>query len=157
MNNAELLSAIQAKFPALKEIPKVEGQARGAELYLDVPDAQLPEVCQYLRYDPPLSFDFLTFMTSIDWKTHFETVYFLNSTLHKHTLVIKVRIADRVKPAVPSIAKIWPAADWQERECFDMMGIDFPGHYNMRRILLPDDWEGYPLRKDFVAKADRYD
>lgn len=157
MTSEELLKAIQAKFPDLKEIAKPEGQSRGAELYLDVPAEKLPEVCKFLRFDPPLAFDYLSFVTSIDWKTHFESVYYLVSTLHKHKLVIKVRIADRTSPSVPTISTVWPTADWQEREVFDMMGIRFAGHYNMRRILLPDDWEGYPLRKDFTPKTDRYD
>ena len=157
MNAAELLSAVQAKSPGLQAIPKPEGQTRGEELYLSVPAAELTELCRFLRYDPPLSFDFLSFVTSIDWKTHFEVVYYLISTIHKQKLVLKVKVEDRTSPVVPTISTVWPAADWQEREIFDMMGIRFQGHYNMRRILLPDDWEGYPLRKDFVAKADRYD
>ena len=82
---------IQAKFPGLQEIPKVQGQARGDELYVAVPAPQLVELCRYLRFDPPLSFDFLSFVTSIDWKTHFEVVYYLVSTLHKHKLVLKVK------------------------------------------------------------------
>lgn len=157
MTPAELLSAVQAKFPGLQEIPKVQGQARGEELYLAVPPDQLVEVCRFLRFDPPLSFDFLSFVTSIDWKTHFEIVYYLISTLHKHKLVIKVKVEDRTHPEVPTISTLWPAADWQEREIFDMMGIRFQGHYNLRRILLPEDWEGYPLRKDYVPTPDRYD
>ena len=157
MNPADLLSAIQAKFPGLQPIPKPEGQTRGEELYMAVPAAQLVEFCRFLRYDPPLSFDSLSFVTSIDWKTHFEVVYYLLSTLHKHKLVIKVKVEDRANPEVPTISTVWPTADWQEREVFDMMGIRFAGHYNLRRILLPDDWEGYPLRKDYAAKPDRYD
>jgi len=157
MISQELLSSIQAKFPGLQEIPKPQGQARGDELYLAVPSAQLVELCRYLRFDPPLSFDCLSFVTSIDWKTHFEIVYYLVSTLHKHKLVLKVKVEDRAAPEVPSIATLYPTADWQEREVFDLMGIRFSGHYNLRRILLPDDWEGYPLRKDYAAKPDRYD
>ena len=157
MTNQELLAAIQAKFSGLQEIPKPEGQTRGDELYVAVPPAQLVEVCRYLRFDPPLSFDFLSFVTSIDWKTHFEVVYYLTSTIHKHKLVLKVKVDDRTNPEVPTISTVWPTADWQEREVFDLMGIKFQGHYNLRRILLPDDWEGYPLRKDYVQKPDRYD
>jgi NADH/F420H2 dehydrogenase subunit C len=157
MTSAELFSAIQAKFPGLQEIPKPEGQVRGTELYLAVGPTQLVELCRFLRFDPPLSFDFLSFVTSIDWKTHYEVVYYLVSTLHKHKIVLKVKLEDRNAPEVPTISTVWPTADWQEREVFDMMGIRFPGHYNLRRILLPDDWEGYPLRKDYVAKPDRYD
>ena len=157
MNSVELLTAIQAKFSGLQEISKAEGQVRGTELYLAVPAAQLPAVCLFLRSEAQLSFDFLSFVTSIDWKTHFEIVYYLVSTLHKHKLVLKVKVEDRAAPEVPSIATLYPTTDWQEREVFDMMGIRFAGHYNMRRILLPDDWEGYPLRKDYVQKPDRYD
>src|SRR5947209_5021488 len=141
MNATELLVAIQAKFPDLQMIPKPAGQFRGDELYLSVPADRLTEVCRYLRFDPPLSFDFLSFVTSIDWKDRFEVVYYLISTLHKHKLVLKVNVADRVMPEIPSVATLWPAADWQEREVFDLMGIKFAGHYNLRRILLPDDWE----------------
>lgn len=157
MISSELLTAIQAKFPDLPEIPKVPGQARGDELYLAVPAQRLVDLCRYLRFDPPLSFDFLSFVTDVDWKTHFEVIYYLTSTLHKHKLVLKVRVNDRAAPEVPTISTIWATADWQEREIFDLMGIRFAGHYNMRRILLPDDWEGYPLRKDYVQKPDRYD
>jgi NADH-quinone oxidoreductase subunit C len=157
MTSQELLTSIQAKFPGILEIPKVQGQVRGDELYVAVPADQLVELCRFLRFDPPLSFDFLSFVTSTDWKTHFEVVYYLVSTLHKHKLVLKVKVDERAKPEVPSIATLWPTADWQEREIFDLMGIRFAGHYNMRRILLPDDWEGYPLRKDYAAKPDRYD
>jgi NADH-quinone oxidoreductase subunit C len=154
---SELLSAIQKKFPGVKEIPKTPGQTRGDELYVSVPVEKLLEVCRFLRFDPPLSFDFLSFLTSIDWKDRYEVVYYLVSTLHKHKLVIKVNVPNRAAPEVPSVTDIWAAADWQEREVFDLMGIRFQGHYNLRRILLPEDWEGYPLRKDYAAKADRYD
>jgi NADH-quinone oxidoreductase subunit C len=157
MTSQELLAAIQAKFSGLQEIPKVTGQVRGDELYLAVPAAQLVELCRHIRFDPPLSFDFLSFVTSIDWKTHYEVVYYLTSTMHKHKLVLKVKVEDRANPEAPTISTVWPTADWQEREIFDLMGIKFQGHYNMRRILLPEDWEGFPLRKDYVAKPDRYD
>jgi NADH-quinone oxidoreductase subunit C len=157
MTADELISAVQAKFPDVQAIPKVQGQVRGDEPYLSVPANKLVEVCRYLRFDPPLSFDFLSFVTSIDWKDRFEVVYYLVSTLHKHKLVMKVNLADRTNPEVPTVTPVWAAADWQEREIFDLMGIRFPGHYNLRRILLPDDWEGYPLRKDYVPKPDRYD
>lgn len=154
---SEILAAIGGKFPDLQEIPKAPGQTRGDELYLSVPASKLLDVCRFLRFDPPLSFDFLSFVTSIDWKTHFEVVYYLVSTLHHHKIVLKVKVEDRDTPEAPSVTPIWAAADWQEREIFDLMGIRFPGHYNLRRLLLPDDWEGHPLRKEYTPKPDRYD
>src|SRR5204862_3093064 len=134
----ELLGAIQAKFPDVQAIPKVQGQARGDELYLTIPTDKLLDVCRFLRFVPPLAFDFLSFVTSIDWKDRFEVVYYLSSTLHQHKLFLKVTVPHDT-PELPSVTSVWPAADWQEREVFDLMGIRFTGHYNLRRILLPDD------------------
>ena len=130
---------------------------RGDELHLAIPAEVLAEVARFLRFDPPLSFDSLAFLAAVDFKTHFEIVIYLTSFVHRHKLVLKVKLEDHENPEVPSVTSIWPAADWQEREAFDLMGIRFTGHYNLRRILLPEDWVGYPLRKDYVAKPDRYD
>ena len=157
MTPDELLKGIQTKFPDLQAVPKVAGQARGDELHILVPAEKLSELCRFLRFDPPLAFDFLTFVTSVDWKDRYEIVYYLVSTLHKHKLVLKVNLADKANPSVQTVTDIWAAADWQEREIYDLMGIKFNGHYNLRRILLPEDWEGYPLRKDYVPTPDRYD
>lgn len=157
MTSGELLAVLRSRFSSLQEIPKTAGQARGDELYLAVSPAQLLEVSRFIRFDPPMAFDFLSFVTSVDFKTHFEVVYYLTSTRHPHKLVLKVRVDDRAAPEVPSVMSVWPTADWQEREIFDLMGIRFSGHYNLRRVLLPEDWEGHPLRKDYVAKPDRYD
>jgi NADH-quinone oxidoreductase subunit C len=152
-----ILTTIQGKFSDLQPIAKVAGQARGDEPYLAVPPTKLVELCSFLKSDPTLSFDFLSFVTSIDWKDRFEVVYYLFSSQHKHKLVLKVTAPDRANPEVPTVTEVWASADWQEREIFDLMGIRFAGHYNMRRILLPEDWEGHPLRKDYVPKPDRYD
>ena len=156
MNAVELLAFLQAKFPDLQAIPRTQGQVRGDELYLTVLPEKLVDLCQFLKSDSTLSFDFLSFVTSVDFKDRFEVVYYLVSTRHHHKLVLKLT-ADHTVPEVPSVTPIWATADWQEREIFDLMGIQFKGHYNLRRILLTEDWEGHPLRKDYAPKVDRYD
>jgi NADH-quinone oxidoreductase subunit C len=157
MNSTDIAALLQAKFPDVHAIPQPAGQTRGTETYLDVPAARLLEAAQFLKSDALLSFDVLTFATAIDWKTHFEMVYYLDSTLHRHKAVLKVKIDNREAPEVHTVTGLWPTADWQEREVWDLFGIRITGHYNLRRILLPDNWEGYPMRKDYVATPDRYD
>ena len=157
MSPDDLSKAIQGKFPDLQPTAKVAGQARGDEPYFTVPAEKLAHLGQFLKTEPTLAFDYLSFVTSIDWKDHYEVVYYLFSMVHKHKLVLKVNVTNREKPEVPTVTDVWATADWQEREIFDLMGIRFSGHYNMRRILMPEDWEGYPLRKDYVQKPDRYD
>ena len=157
MTAAEMAKAIGARFSDVHEIPKSATQVRGDELYLSVPPARLREICEFLRSDASFDCDYLSFLTAIDWKTYFEAVYYLVSNTHRHKVVLKVRLEPHDSAKAPSVISIWPAADWQERELFDLMGIHFEGHPNLRRLLLPDDWEGHPLRKDYVAKPDRYD
>ncbi|HVO33494.1 MAG TPA: NADH-quinone oxidoreductase subunit C [Elusimicrobiota bacterium] len=157
MSPAELLSAIQSRFADIREIGKIAGQVRGPELQISVSAAQWLGVARHLKDDPQLYFDSLCFLTSVDWKTHFEIVCFLRSTLHGHLLAVKIRLDNKSAPEAPSVASIWPAANWQEREEFDLMGIVFTGHPELRRLLLPENWSGHPLRKDYVARPDRYD
>jgi len=157
MSSVNILALLQAKFPDIHPIPQPAGQTRGDEVYLDVPLARLAEAAHVLQSDPGLAFNFLSFVTAVDWKTHFETVYYLVSTTHRHKAVLKVKIENRTTPEVPTVTHVWPSADWQEREIWDLFGIRITGHYNLRRILLPDNWEGYPMRKDYVATPDRYD
>lgn len=157
MTGPELLAALQARFSDVHPIPQPAGQTRGPETYLAVPPPRIPEVAQFMRGEPALSFDYLSFLTAIDWKTHFELVYYLVSSEHKHKAVLKCTLQDRENASAPTLTGVYPTADWQEREVFDLFGIRFEGHYNLRRLLLPEDWTGHPLRKDFVATPDRYD
>ncbi len=106
---------------------------------------------RFLRDDPELEFDFLRCISGVDEpkQGRLVSVYDLISTRYRHAFAAKV-FADRTDPHVPSVADIWPAADWHEREAFDLLGIVYDGHPNLVRILLPDDWVGHPLRKDYV-------
>jgi NADH-quinone oxidoreductase subunit C len=111
---------------------------------------RIVEVCRFLKSEPGLDFDFLEDETAVDWpkRNVIEIVYHLLSYEHRHTLVLKVE-ADRAAPSVPSVEGVWKTANWFEREIFDLFGVDFPGHPDLRRIMLPDDWIGHPLRKDY--------
>ena len=110
----------------------------------------LHDVCAMLRDDSGLRFDFLRLISSVDRTECLSSVYHLYSYTHHHEAVIRVDL-DRANPRVASVADLWPAAEWHERESFDMMGIVYEGHPYLRRILLPEDWAGYPLRKDYVT------
>jgi len=93
-------------------------------------------------------FNYLANLTAVDYQDRFEVVYHIYSVPDNHKLVVKTSIA-RGKAVVPSATEIWPTADWQEREIYDLMGITFTNHPNLKRILLPDDFNGHPLRKDY--------
>jgi len=124
--------------------------------YLTVPVDQLVGLCRFLRDDERLFFDLLACITAIDNGTQLNTmevVYNFTSIPYEHNLMLKVvvpRMASGAKlPVVPSVAHIWRTADWHEREAFDLVGIHFEGHPDLRRILLPTDWVGHPLRTDY--------
>jgi len=117
---------------------------------LYVPADRLVEVCTFLRDDPELDFAMLSWIGGVDLlprDPRFEVVYSLLSLSGRIRLHLKVRIGDE-QPRVPSVVAIWPTADWHERETYDFYGIEFTGHPDLRRILLPEDWVGWPLRKD---------
>ncbi len=114
-----------------------------------------PEILRALRDEPQFAFDFLTDLTAVDWPERtprFEVVYHLNSIKLGHRLRVKLKVEES-DSWVPTVIELWKAADWLERECFDMFGIVFRGHPDLRRILLYDSFTGHPLRKDYpVAK-----
>ncbi|MEW6233776.1 MAG: NADH-quinone oxidoreductase subunit C [Candidatus Omnitrophota bacterium] len=109
----------------------------------------LPEICLFLRDDPRTACETLHCISAVEWPEYFESVYHLRSMQYRHWAILKVRAA-KDDPRVPSVASVWPAADWLERECYDLMGIVYEGHPNLKRILLDEAWEGHPLRKDYV-------
>lgn len=119
--------------------------------YLTVPVEQLVELCRFLRDDEQLYFDLLACVTAIDNGPEINTMevmYNLTSIPYEHNLGLRV-VVPRQKPVVPSVAHIWRTADWHEREAYDLVGIQFTGHPDLRRILLPTDWVGHPLRTDY--------
>jgi len=107
-------------------------------------------VATYLKTTPGLDFDYLTSITAVDYYDYFEVVYQLTSIEHNHSLVVKARCYGRENLALPSVVSLWRAADFQEREIYDLMGIGFDGHPNLKRIVLWEGFEGYPLRKDYL-------
>jgi len=118
----------------------------------------LKQVGRFLKETPDLAFDYLTCISGVDLKDRsprFDLVYHLVSIKHKHTLVLKVAVGEDEK--APSVTCLWKGADWNEREVFDLLGVSFRDHPDLRRILMPDEWKGYPLRKDYVlAEEDKF-
>lgn len=101
-----------------------------------------------VRSTAGLEMDYLFCITAVDWKTHITMVYHLTSTVHHHTLVVKVKL-DRVRPEIDTVSDIWRTAEFHEREAYDLMGVVFIGHPDLRRLFMTDDWKGWPLRKDY--------
>lgn len=101
-----------------------------------------------LHDDAELAMDYLFCVTGVDWKTHLSMVYHFTSTKFRHTLVVKVQL-DRENPEIDTVCDIWRTAEFHEREAYDLFGVQFSGHPDLRRLLLTDDFEGWPLRKDF--------
>ncbi|OYT71631.1 MAG: NADH-quinone oxidoreductase subunit C [Armatimonadetes bacterium JP3_11] len=143
---------IVAQYPeAIEEVYEFRG-----DTWLYVKKEYLLDVCRLLRDDPELRYLYISDVTAIDWlpfwekgekPKRFEVVYNLYSPLSFQRLFLKVRVDDG--ESVPSVTRIWEGANYPEREVYDMFGISFEGHPNLKRILMPDDWVGHPLRKDF--------
>ena len=119
-------------------------------LTLTVNPAKLHELAKRLKENSDTAFDYMFCQTGIDWLENMEVVYHLRSTSHDHEVVVRAQITDREDPTVDSVYDLWKTADFHEREIFDLLGIRFNNHPDLRRIFLDDDWEGFPLRKDYV-------
>jgi len=111
--------------------------------------ASIIEVGRFLRDDPDTAMDCLSNESGVDYKDRIEVVYHLFSYKHRHGAVLKVKLP-RDNPAVATAETVWKSANWMEREIFDLVGVTFEGHSDLRRLLMPEDWPGHPLRKDFV-------
>ena len=126
----------------------VEPQA--GDPVIDVAAEAWHAVARHLRDDAALRFDLLRMVSGVDFEDSLASVYHLYSITHNHAVTIRVRL-DREGPVVASVVDIWPAADWHERESWDLLGIRYEGHPNLQRMFLPEDWPGHPLRKDYIA------
>ena len=129
-------------------------QPANKDPWVEVKPAALPEVCAFLKTDPQLRFDCLMNLSAVDWpkQNQIHVVYHLFSYEKRHAFILKVKL-DRTAPSVPSVEPVWRSAEWLEREQFDLLGVTFEGHPDLRRIMLPDDCVGHPLRKDYVEEA----
>jgi NADH-quinone oxidoreductase subunit C len=130
-------------------VKSVEKAHAGDPVFVMEP-APLVEVCAWLRDDPEMRYEWLMCLSGVDYPPDsVAVVYHLYSQTHDRRLVLKV-LLDRANPRVRSVDSVWKMAAWHERECYDMLGVVFDDHPDLRRILLPFDWEGHPLRKDYV-------
>ena len=139
----QLSQNIQVQFP--DSVLEAEGE------WILLRVESLEQVARYCHDAPDLRMDFLSAVTGTDFIDYFEMVYHLVSIEHNHRVVLKTRVYDREEPIVPSMIGIWEGANLQEREIYDLLGVSFSGHPNLKRILLWEGFEGHPHRKDFTT------
>lgn len=144
MTGEDIVSAISSIEPGAKSREKCLMPS------VVVPIEVLPGFMRAMHDDSKLSFDMLCTHTAVDWlsENRFELVYVLYSTKHRHYVTVCTSVP-RDKPEAPSVCAIWRIAEWQEREVYDLMGVLYSGHPDLRRMFLADDWQGFPLRKDY--------
>lgn len=145
MDNEALKRQISAWEPSA-EFNEEEAQFLNAT----VSPEKLLALAEKLRYDEATWFDFMFCLTCVDYPEQMIMVYHLRSMKHGHEMVLKAKIEDRENPVVETLCHIWRTAEYHEREVYDLFGVKFTNHPDLRRILLDEDWEGYPLRKDYV-------
>jgi len=143
MTKEELISYLTGMFPAAE----VKSGAQYAEMTVKAED--LHETAIQLKGNAELSFDYVFCLTGVDYAENMGIIYHLESVHHRHTMVLKVRTADRVNPAIDTVSDVWVTAKYHEREAYDLLGIHFNNHTDLRRLFLDDSW-GFPLRKDYV-------
>jgi NADH-quinone oxidoreductase subunit C len=146
MDNATVIERLREALP--NAIQKTGEFRSVASIY--VRPESIVEAAAFLRDDPDLSYNFLENLCGVDYlgrDPRFEVVYHLLSFKYHHRVCLKVGLPER-NPTVPTLTGLWATANWQERETYDLFGITFSGHPGLQRILMPEDWEGYPLRKD---------
>lgn len=147
--------AVAASVDAFDQEALRGGEYALGELTLEIAPAKIASVCGFLKYDQ--GFIRLSTVTAVDRypaEPRFEVVYLLHSIEHKQRLRVKCRIAGDA-PEIESVTSVWRGAGWYEREVWDLFGIRFTGHPDLKRIMMPDDWEGHPLRKDYPVTGHR--
>ena len=141
LSGKEIAAQLEEKFPG--------SIVESSQDCLVVNGDSLLAVAAFLKDAPDLDFAYLNCITAVDYYEYLEVVYQLTSLEHNHSLVLKARLYDRENPTAPSVVSLWRGADFQEREIYDLMGIRFEGHPNLKHIVLWEGFKGYPLRKDY--------
>jgi len=143
MTKEELVAYLTGKFPEAE----VKSGTQYAEMTVKAED--LHETAGQLKETPELSFDYVFCLTGVDYAENMGIIYHIESVEHRQVMVLKVRTADRLNPAIDTVSDVWITAKYHEREAYDLLGIHFNNHTDLRRLFLEDDW-GFPLRKDYV-------
>jgi NADH-quinone oxidoreductase subunit C len=151
MEAQPIYQRLEARFPG--QVSDFKGDVN--EPWLSVAPGAIVDVCRFLRDEPGLGFEVLSDLTALDWpkEEKIQIVYHLYSYAEKHQIVLKVDVP-RADPKVATVEGVWKVANWFEREVYDLFGVIFEGHSDLRRIMLPEDWVGYPLRKDYVEQEE---
>ena len=145
MTNEALQSLISTWIPEL-EFTEEKSQF----LNITVQPEHLHQLMSQLKSNTEAKFDYLFCLSGVDWEKEMGVVYHLESTVHRHTIVVKVKTTDRENPTFDTVCDIWYTAEFHEREVFDFFGIKFNNHPNLKRLFLTEEWDGFPLRKDYV-------
>ena len=150
---AQIAAAVDARFPGVATAAFIDDTEKHPRLHLTVD--RWRAVAEFLRHDPAVHLDWLACLSGVDYAAEgrMAVVYDFWSADLGHRFAVKV-FTDRAEPRVPTVVDLWPTANWHEREAFDLLGITFDGHPDLRRILLADDWVGHPLRKDYAFPHD---
>jgi NADH-quinone oxidoreductase subunit C len=152
MEPLQIADRLKERFP--EEVLDVK-EFRG-QVSVTVRKNRILEICRFLHDAPDLYLDYLIDLCGVDYlgkkENRFEVVYHLYSIRHRHALRLKAEVPEN-DARIDSVMPVWIGVNWHERECYDLFGIVFAGHPDLRRVLLPEDWEGYPLRKDYPVKG----